>query len=100
MMRGGAPRREKNDLYARILEVIKRDPGRARITRISYAVGMPVDRLKTALGRLADHGLVLEAEFEEARVYLVTERGLRFLDAYWLLKGFTGELEQPTRTGK
>ena len=74
------------DIYAEILEALKRK-GLTRITRVSYAVGLPVDRTKNYLGDLSTSGLVGVQTGEESG-YSITHRGLEFLDAYWKLKGF------------
>jgi len=74
------------DIYAEILEALKRK-GLTRITRVSYAVGLPVDRTKNYLKDLTSSGLVLSQTGEE-QGYGITHRGLEFLDAYWKLKGF------------
>src|SRR2546430_4455141 len=59
---------------------------RSRITRVSYAVGLPVDRTKGYLKDLSSSGLVLMQTGEDSG-YSITHRGLEFLDAYWKLKG-------------
>jgi predicted transcriptional regulator len=74
------------DIYAEILEALKRK-GLTRITRVSYAVGLPVDRTKNYLKDLTSSGLVLLQTGDESG-YGITHRGLEFLDAYWKLKGF------------
>lgn len=83
-------KRSKVDIYATILEVIRRYPEGGRITRISYGVGVPVDRLKVMVDALAANGLVsrLASEEDEGVSYGVTPRGLEFLDTYWKMKGF------------
>jgi predicted transcriptional regulator len=83
-------RRNTIDIYADVLEVVKRHGGHGRVTRISYGVGMPVDRLKKFLERLERFGLVRgdsEAELGGMR-YVLTIRGQEFLDTYWRMKGF------------
>jgi predicted transcriptional regulator len=90
-------RRTTVDIYADILEVVKRHGGRGRITRISYGVGMPVDRLKKFLDRLSEFGLVRGNEIEaedggSATAFLLTPRGQEFLDVYWKMKAFLSEL--------
>ena len=89
------PKRSKVDLYATILEVIRRYPEGGRITRVSYGVGVPVDRLKVMVDALAANGLVRRRAVEEeggdsggVYCYGVTPRGLEFLDTYWKMKGF------------
>ena len=91
----GRAKRMKVDLYASILEVIRRYPEGGRITRISYGVGVPVDRLKLMVEALSANGLVRkiaaeDEEGDEAGVYYygVTNRGLEFLEVYWKMKGF------------
>ncbi len=74
------------DIYAEILEALKRK-GLTRITRVSYAVGLPVDRTKKYLLDLSSSGLA-RIHTEEETGYSISHRGLEFLDAYWKLKGF------------
>jgi predicted transcriptional regulator len=81
-------RRELTDLYATVLEVVKRYHGAARITRVSYGAGMPVDRLKTFLDRLIALGLLSTEELDGRPVYDVTARGQAFLDLYWKMRGY------------
>jgi len=87
------------DIYAEILEALKRK-GVTRITRVSYAVGLPVDRTKNYLADLSSSGLVGMQTGEDSG-YSITHRGLEFLDAYWKLKGFLdfigGESGEPGR---
>ncbi|GEM_PF-602329 len=84
-------RRTTVDIYADILEVVKRHGGHGRVTRISYGCGMPVDRLKKFLDRLERFGLVRTGKpfgDEEGTTYVLTARGQEFLDTYWKMKGF------------
>lgn len=88
-------RREKSDLFATILEVVKRHRGAARITRVSYGAGMPVDRLKVAVDRLVGLGLLERIELDGFAVYEVTSRGQEFLNTYWKMRGFIEMFEAP-----
>ena len=81
-------RREVTDLYATVLEVVKRYHGAARITRVSYGAGMPVDRLRTFLDRLLALGLLSSEELDGRPIYEITPRGQSFLDLYWKMRGF------------
>ncbi len=81
-------RREVTDLYATVLEVVKRYHGAARITRVSYGAGMPVDRLRTFLDRLIALGLLRSEELDGRPVYDITARGQEFLDTYWKMRGY------------
>ncbi len=81
-------KRSKMDMYAEVLEVITRYPEGVRITRLSYGVGVPVDRLKTMVEALCSNGLVRKSTNEDEVSYGATTRGLEFLDTYWKMKGF------------
>ena len=85
-------KRSKTDLYAEVLEVVTHYPEGARITKLSYGVGVPVDRLKVMVERLCSYGLAIRSVDDEGSSYGVTPRGLEFLDTFWKMKGFLEEL--------
>jgi len=87
-MRDREAKRSKTDLYAQVLEVLIRYPEGGRITRLSYGVGVPVDRLRKILEALSSYGLARKFAVEEQTLYFATPRGLEFLDTYWKMKGF------------
>jgi predicted transcriptional regulator len=96
MDRGRPPpgrRRERSDLYATILEVVKRYEGDGRITRISYGAGMPVDRLRSSVERLARLGLLKTTPQDGFVTYDITARGQEFLDTYWKMRGLIEMLD-------
>ena len=94
-VRGNGPRRrEVTDLYATVLEVVKRYHGAARITRVSYGAGMPVDRVRILVRRLIDAGLLRSEELDARPVYDITPRGQEFLDTYWKMRGYVEVLER------
>jgi len=78
-------RRTKLDIYADILEVVKRHKDGCGITRISYGAGMPNDRTRKFLNELISFGLI-KPRVEDPKKYVITTRGLEFLDAYYKLK--------------
>ena len=91
-------KRSKVDIFAEILEVVRRYPGGGRITRVSYAVGVPIDRLKLMLQELCDFGLARMAQEDGETRYTASQRGLDFLDTYWKMNGFLESFkEAPTR---
>lgn len=92
--RGGSRRREVTDLYATVLEVVKRYHGAARITRVSYGAGMPVDRVRILVRRLIDAGLMKGEELDGRPVYDITARGQEFLDTYWKMRGYVEVLDR------
>ena len=84
-------KRSKVELYAEVLEVITHYPEGARITKLSYGVGVPVDRLKLLMERLCSYGLARRTMEEDDVYYGVTPRGLEFLDTYFKIQGFLEE---------
>jgi predicted transcriptional regulator len=85
-------RRSPLDLYAELLQVLRRTAAPCRITRLSYAVGMPVDRTHRAVNFLVQLGLVTRTT-EETPAWRLTRRGYEFLQTYWKLRSFLGPVE-------
>ena len=91
-------KRSKTDIYASILEVVRRNPGGGRITKISYGVGVPLDRLRGMTEDLIDFGLLKKVESEGETTYHATPRGVEFLETYWKMNGYLEAFEEkPTR---
>jgi len=89
-MKNKSPKRSRVELYATVLEVIKRYPEGSRITKMSYGVGVPIDRLKAILVDLTSFGLVqtITDEEEEGIFYTLTPRAFDFLETYWKMKSY------------
>jgi predicted transcriptional regulator len=85
-------RRSPLDLYAELLEVLRRTASPCRITRLSYAVGMPVDRTHRAVNFLVQLGLVTRTS-DSTPAWRLTRRGYDFLQTYWKLRSFLGPVE-------
>jgi predicted transcriptional regulator len=85
-------RRSPLDLYAELLEVLRRTASPCRITRLSYAVGMPVDRTHRAVNFLVKLGLVMRTG-DTTPSWRLTRRGYEFLQTYWKLRSFLGPVE-------
>ncbi len=85
-------RRSPLDLYAELLEVLRRAASPCRITRLSYAVGMPVDRTHRAVNFLVGLGLVTRTA-DETPAWRLTRHGYEFLRTYWKLRSFLGPVE-------
>ena len=87
-MRNHEIKRSRTDLYAQVLEVLIRYPEGGKITRISYGVCVPIDRLRKILEALSSYGLAKKLSVDDQTLYFATPRGLEFLDTYWKMKGF------------
>lgn len=91
-------KRTKTDIFATILEVVRRYDGGARVTRISYGVGVPLDRLKEMIESLTSYGLLRRLETEGEVRYMATTRGLEFLETYWKMNAYLETFDEaPTR---
>jgi predicted transcriptional regulator len=104
-------KRERLDIYADILEVLKHQPQGVLITRISYGAGLPIDRIKPMLDGLAHCELVavrargdpLQSSLIQRRFYYVTRKGLEFLETYRRIRDMLTLLqdkENLTKKGK
>jgi class 3 adenylate cyclase/predicted transcriptional regulator len=92
-MSSRAAKRARVDIYAGILEVIRRYPGGGRISRVSYGVGVPIDRLKPMLEELSSYGLVKKSIADGETRYVSSVRGLDFLETYWKMNAFLETFE-------
>ena len=86
-------RRTRIDIFADLLEVLKRYSEGCGITRLSYGAGMPNDRTKTYLKKLIKAGFV-KPKVEDPKKYVITQQGIEFLDAYHKLKSFLALLKE------
>ncbi len=101
-------KRERLDIYADILEVLKRQPDGVLITRISYGAGLPLDRIKPMLDALTHCELVavqakghpLQSSFMQRRFFYVTRKGLEFLDAYRRIQSLLTYLQKEANVAK
>jgi len=101
-------KRGRLDIYADILEVLKRQPEGVLITRLSYGAGLPIDRIKPMLEALTHCELVsvhakgspLQSSFTQRRFFYVTRKGLEFLDAYRRIHSLLTYLEGETNATK
>jgi len=96
-------KRSRTQLFATILEVLIRYPEGVKITRLSYGVGVPVDRLRKLVENLCSLGLVKKLAADEGTYYFTTPRGLEFLNTYWKMQGFLeifGDKEEPGKHRK
>ena len=100
MVRSRETKRSRTDLYAQVLEVLIRYPEGGKITRVSYGVGVPVDRLRKILEALSEYGLARKMTIDEQTLYFATPRGLEFLDTYWKMKGFLEIFGEDRRQAK
>lgn len=98
-------KRSRIDIYADILEYLKRQPDGVQVTRLSYGAGLPIDRVKSMLETLVRCelisirvvGLPLQGNLAERRYYHIARKGLEFLEAYKKIQSLITYLEAGTR---
>ncbi|MFX1513461.1 MAG: winged helix-turn-helix domain-containing protein [Promethearchaeota archaeon] len=86
-------KRTRIDIYAAIIDIVRRHSEGMRLTRISYGVGIPTDRARTFINQLLSAGLIAPSR-ENTVYYVTTKHGRKFLDAYNVLKGYLNEMEE------
>jgi predicted transcriptional regulator len=97
--------RSRLDIYADILEYLKRHSDGCLVTRLSYGAGLPIDRLKPMLETLTRYelvtthviGLPLQANLNERRYYGITKKGLEYIEAYKKIQDLITYLETEPR---
>jgi len=92
-------KRSKTDIYASILEVVRRNPGGGRITRVSYGVGVPLDRLRMMMDDLIAYGLLRKNDLDGETTYSATPRGTEFLETYWKMNAYLETFEEQSSRG-
>ena len=98
-------KRQQLDIYADILEFLKRHPDGCQVTRLSYGAGLPIDRIKPMLDTLHHHELIkvhvvgvpLQVNLNQRKYYGITRKGLEYLEAYKKIQGLITYLETETR---
>ncbi|MFX0095762.1 MAG: winged helix-turn-helix domain-containing protein [Candidatus Hodarchaeota archaeon] len=90
-------KRTRIDIYAAILNIVKRHSEGIRLTRISYGAGIPTDRARKFINQLLSAGLMAPSS-ENAAYYTATKHGRKFLEAYAVLKGYLKEMDENLST--
>ena len=98
-------KRSRIDIYADILEFLKRHPEGLQVTRLSYGAGLPIDRINLMLETLSRceliqvhvTGLPLRENLNQRRYYSITRKGLEFIESYKKIQGLMSFLETERR---
>ncbi|MFW9992939.1 MAG: winged helix-turn-helix domain-containing protein [Candidatus Odinarchaeota archaeon] len=85
--------RTRIDIYAAIIETIKKHPEGIRLTRITYGAGIPTDRARKFLNQLMAAGLV-KPSVKNAKTFVMTKHGRKFLESYYVLKAYLDEMKE------
>lgn len=85
--------RTRIEIYSIMLEALDQSDDGLKITRLSYAVGIPTDRARKYLTFLQSAGLV-QPNILDHSYYVVTNHGRKFLDAFYVLRGYMKEMDE------
>ncbi|MFX0114254.1 MAG: winged helix-turn-helix domain-containing protein [Candidatus Hodarchaeota archaeon] len=86
-------KRTRFEIFATILEILKRNTDGCRLTRLAYGAEIPNDRAKRYLETLIGHGLTRPLAHDH-RLYTITKRGLEFLTVYYRMISFFDLIEE------
>jgi predicted transcriptional regulator len=86
------PGRSRLRMYHDVLEIISKDGGRARFTKVLNESGIPYDRFLRYEEELERRGLIAEARDGDARYLEMTREGLRFLEELRRMERFLKDL--------
>ncbi len=86
-------RRNKYEIYAELLDTVARK-NHCRLTRASYSANLPVDRAKAMLSFLALRGFIKESSVAGSTEYIITKRGLEYLDTFRNMRKLFAALDE------
>jgi len=81
-------RRTKADILFDILRIVQQNQGKAKTTRILYGANLSYARLKKYLDYLIQNGFLEKIE-KESVYFVLTERGLSFIQEFRKVKRFS-----------
>ena len=84
--------RTRIDIYSMMLEALDQSDNGLKITRLSYAVGIPTDRARRYLNMLLSAGLVAPNLLDHS-YYVITNHGKKFLESFYVLRGYMKEMD-------
>ena len=79
--------RTRIEIYSIMLEALDQSDEGLKITRLSYAVGIPTDRARKYLNLLLSAGLIAPNLLDHS-YYVITHHGKKFLDSFYVLRGY------------
>ena len=85
--------RTRIEIYSMMLEALDQNDEGLKVTRLSYAVGIPTDRARKYLNLLSSAGLVAPNILDHT-FFIITNHGRKFLDSYYVLKGYLKEMDE------
>lgn len=82
-------KRSKLEIIRDILEVIKNKSGRIKPTHILYKSNLSYVMMEEYLNELKLKEFIIEKEVGRSKTYLITDKGINYLEQYRLISNFT-----------
>lgn len=82
-------KRNRLEVIKDILEVIRNKNGRIKPTHILYKSNLSYQMMGEYLTELIQKGFVQEKKTDKGKTYLITEKGLNYLNQYKTIAEFT-----------
>jgi len=82
-------KRNRLEVIKDILEVIRNRSGRIKPTHILYKSNLSYQMMEEYLTELIQKGFIQEKKTEKSKTYLITEKGINYLQQYRMISEFT-----------
>ena len=82
-------KRSKLQVIHDILEVIRERNGKIKPTHILYKSNLSHQMMVEYLEELISKGFIQEKSLEKSKTYMITDKGVNYLNKYSLIKEFT-----------
>lgn len=84
-----AKRRDRMDIINDILIAIQRKGGKIKPTHLLYKSNLSHEGMKKYVEELKQNMMVIEEKEKKNKYFLITDKGLKFLQDYKKIKNFT-----------
>ncbi|MBS3091035.1 DUF4364 family protein [Candidatus Pacearchaeota archaeon] len=82
-------KRNRLEVIRDILEVIRNKSGRIKPTHILYKSNLSYQMMEEYLSELITKGFIREKKQSKGKTYLITDKGLNYLNQYRMIADFT-----------
>jgi len=83
-----AKKRNKLEIIKDILLIIRQKSGRIKPTHILYKSNLSHQMMTEYLKELIGKELITEKKIENSRTYLITDKGIKYLEKYSMISDF------------
>jgi len=81
-------KRNRLEVIRDILEVIRNRSGRIKPTHILYKSNLSYQMMEEYLSELIEKKFIIERKEKKGKTYLITEKGINYLNQYKLVSDF------------